>query len=105
MEARAETPPEPYLAEMPITRDQRRLRVRIYPPPPDQSEDDPRRFIVRDSKGNEIGIEELSLKERALAETLVFGKPEAQTYHKLELQERNDRKRRPSSPTRTSRPY
>lgn len=103
MEAETGTKPEPFLAEMDVQKGKGRIRVRIYPPPPNQSDDDPKRFTVRNLKGNEV--KKLSLDEQAMAETLVFGKPEAQTAHRLELRERNGRKRIPSSSRRTSRSY
>jgi len=78
----AEKPQEKYIAQMSLRRYKDGkpiyLKARIYPV---HDESDFRPFIVKDSEGNEV---ELSLDEQALAETLVFRKPRAETLYLLE---------------------
>ncbi len=83
MESEAGPKEEKYLAEMSLRRGGKHpvyTKVRLFPTP---NEDDPRPFIAKDSSGKEM---ELDLREQAMAEIIVLGKPTADTMDMLRLQ-------------------
>ena len=60
------------------------IRVKLYPTP---DVDDPRPFIVRDSKGREV---ELELDEQVMGEILYLRKPTEETLERVRV--RNTKK-------------
>ena len=65
------------------------IKVKLYPTP---DIDDPRPFIVKDSKGIEVKLE---LDEQVMGEILYFGKPTAETLERLRIRNlKNNRAKR-----------
>lgn len=63
-------------------------KLRVYVP---ENIDDPRRYFVRDLKGNEV--EDLTLGEREVLETGLYGKPSKELLDELISRKGNKKKK------------